>query len=479
MEIGKLYFLGQQIIWILKCLKIKKAGQLIPYKISKMNKCLSYSKKPLLFTAITIIIIFFVASSYARPDKMNSDTLRITVPIAGNTWSSAREKEGPRITNKGIENWTNDKTIFTTYVRVNKTGTIKVWLNIKVPDGKSVIQLTVNDQSKKIIAGASDTNEYYAGQWKIRDTGYIAFKMKGISKTGNEFAEITNLQLEGSVINEHTAFTKNNDGNFFYWGRRGPSVHLNYIVPENTNAEWFYNEVTVPAGQDVIGSYFMADGFGEGYFGMQVNSATERHILFSVWSPFKTDNPKEIPDSQKIQLLKKGDRVHAGEFGNEGSGGQSYLNYNWKAGSTYKFLLHGTPDGTNHTIYTAYFYAPENAAWYLIASFRRPATNTWLKHLYSFLENFLPDQGNKERYVLFGNQWIRTNDGNWMDLNKIRFTADNTARKGYRMDYAGGVKGNQFYLRNCGFFNNYTPVDTYFERPTASKQPVIDFGKLP
>jgi hypothetical protein len=34
--------------------------------------------------------------------------------------------------------------------------------------------------------------------------------------------------------------------------------------------EWFYSELTVPEGSDVIGSYFMANGFSEGYFGIQV-----------------------------------------------------------------------------------------------------------------------------------------------------------------------------------------------------------------
>ena len=75
----------------------------------------------------------------------------------------------------------------------------------------------------------------------------------------------------------------------------------------------------------------MANGFGEGYFGMQVNSENERRILFSVWSPFKTDNPKEIPDDHKITLNKVGQQVKTGEFGNEGSGGQSYMKYNWSA----------------------------------------------------------------------------------------------------------------------------------------------------
>jgi len=443
-----------------------------------MKKYFKNTKHNVLLIAIVTGILFLAQDSYGKSLQSSDDSLRINVPLGGNTWSSG-VKSGGNVTNYGIENWTKESTMFTIYVRVAKTGTIKVWLNMKVPEGKSKIELSINGRSKKMNAEGVDAKDYYVGEWKIVDTGYIAFHLKGISKAGETFGDIANLELEGTAINEHTAFTKNNEGNFFYWGRRGPSVHLNYVIPVNTNVEWFYNEVTVPKGQDVIGSYFMADGFGEGYFGMQVNSPTERHILFSVWSPFKTNNPKEIPEDQKIQLLKKGDGVHAGEFGDEGSGGQSYMNYNWKAGTTYKFLLHGHPDGADHTTYSAYFYTPEDGTWHLVASFRRPATNTWLKHLYSFLENFSPEQGNKEREVLFGNQWIRTSAGKWIELNKIRFTTDNTGRKGYRMDYAGGVKGNEFYLRNCGFFNDYTPVDSWFVRPLLSKQPVIDLDKLP
>ena len=94
---------------------------------------------------------------------------------------------------------------------------------------------------------------------------------------------------------------------------------------------YFYNEITIPEGEDVVGSYFMANGFAEGYFGIQVNSSSERRILFSVWSPYKTNNPREIPEDQRIRLLKKGEQVHAGKFGGEGSGGQSYRKYLWKA----------------------------------------------------------------------------------------------------------------------------------------------------
>ncbi len=403
---------------------------------------------------------------------------RTTVPIGGNTWRNGDE-QGGKLTDNGIENWTSGGTGLTTYIRVANQGTIKLWLTIKVPVGTSEMELTINGRANKIVAEGSDGKDYYAGEWQVGSPGYIAIKLTGLQKTGDVFADVSSLQLEGAAINESTVFVKSNEGNFFYWGRRGPSVHLNYFVPEDENVEWFYNEVTVEAGKDVIGSYFMANGFGEGYFGMQVNSASERRVLFSVWSPFTTDNPNDIPADRKIELLSKGDDVQTGEFGNEGSGGQSYLQYDWKAGSTYRFLLHGKPTDNNRTIYTAYFYSPEESAWRMIASFSRPATNTWLKHLYSFLENFLPEYGDKEREVLFGNQWERTNDGKWISLDKIKFTADNTARQNYRMDYSGGVKGEYFYLRNCGFFNNYTKMDTEFKKAKTNTAPTIDFVNLP
>jgi hypothetical protein len=222
----------------------------------------------------------------------------------------------------------------------------------------------------------------------------------------------------------------------------------------------------------------MANGFAEGYFGIQVNSASERRVLFSVWSPFRTDDPKNIPADQRILMRKKGADVYSGEFGNEGSGGQSYLKYNWKAGNHYKFLLKGEP-ANEYTIYSAWFFAPEKNEWMLIASFARPKTNTYLKRFHSFLENFIPDHGNKVRRALYGNQWIRTSDDRWIELNKATFSYDNTAAKGYRMDYAGGVEDQQFFLKNCGFFNTYTTYRSIFERPKTHLPPDIAFDKLP
>ncbi len=417
-----------------------------------------------------LVLVVFCHSALAQ-------NAQITVPLAGNAFAS--DTKNTSVTKNGIENWTDTETSFKVYVRVAKKGTLAVALNqLSKISGTYELAVSINNQVKKVSI-TEKRPSLAVGEWIIKDTGYVTIHLKRIKKSAPQFPTIGSLLLSGTAIDSKTTFVKDNDGNFFYWGRRGPSVHLSYELPEKTDIEWFYNEITVPKGEDVQGSYFMANGFAEGYFGIQVNSPTERRILFSVWSPFQTDNPKEIPESHKIKLLRKGKDVFTGEFGNEGSGGQSYLKFNWIAGQTYSFLTQVMPSADNYTTYTSYFFAPEAGQWKLIASFKRPQTQTYLKRPHSFLENFLPEFGDQARKVWFKNQWVCDSKGVWTELNKARFTTDNTGNKGYRMDYAGGISGSSFYLQNCGFFDNFTMPKTTFKRKLADTKPMINFNYLP
>jgi hypothetical protein len=401
---------------------------------------------------------------------------QVAVPIGGNSWVKNGQSE--QIKAGGLESWSGVPTVLDTYVRFGVTGKLKIYLVAKVV-GKSTAKVTFAGHSKEFTMEESHKEPHYIGEWEVSKAGYYKIELQGISRTDVVFAKPAEWRLEGSVVNDHMAFVKDNEGNYFYWGRRGPSVHLNYPIPVEEDIEWFYNEVTVPEGEDVVGSYFMANGFGEGYFGMQVNSDKERRILFSVWSPFKTNDPKSIPKDKQITMMKKGEGVYTGEFGNEGSGGQSYLKFNWQAGNTYRFLLSGKPSGDSSTTYTAYFFAPEIGKWSLIASFKRPDTHTYLKKLHSFLENFIPEKGDKGRLVYFGNQWVGNTSGKWKELTQAKFSADATARKGYRMDYAGGQKGNRFFLQNCGFFDLNTIIGTEFNREPKGEAPKLDLNNLP
>jgi hypothetical protein len=426
------------------------------------------------------IIPFFMLLLSSIASSAQNEKTEFSLQLAGNAFSSIPIEESKTITQNGIENWTNPKEYFTAYFRISAPGTFEIALDESIVNiGKSVVEFTINDVSKSFTFNESKQQKRIVGNWRINDSGYVAIKIKGISKTSNTFPSISKFIISSSDFKGKIALVPNNEGNFYYWGRRGPSVHLSYQVPEKVNAEWYYNELTVPKGNDIVGSYFMATGFGEGYFGIQVNSDTERRILFSVWSPFSTHDPKSIPESQKIKMLRKGSNVTTGEFGNEGSGGQSYLKFNWKAGNTYKFLLRGEPQTDNSTIYTAYFFAPDINKWLLIASFSRPLTNTYLSRFHSFLENFIPEQGEFSRKVLFNNQWFCDDKGNWSEVNSAKFTIDNTGTKGYRMDYSGGLDNNSFYLKNGGFFSNYVKAKSLFTRPLTNRKPDINFSELP
>ncbi|MCH7411988.1 DUF3472 domain-containing protein [Belliella sp. R4-6] len=399
----------------------------------------------------------------------------ITIPLGGNTYQVSGSVSEP-INQNGISNWTDNNTVYNVFVKTTGAQSIGVILNIENQPDQATIKVKIGENEKEVTIEDNASGEIKVGDFEFKQ-GYEKIELIGISKTGDNFAKIKDIILEHSG-DINAEFVKNNDDNNFYWGRRGPSVHLGYQVPEGKDYQWFYNEMTIPEGEDPLGSYFMANGFAEGYFGIQVNSETERRVLFSVWSPFVTDNPNDIPEDERIIVLKKGEEVYTGEFGNEGSGGQSYLRFNWVAGNTYKFINSVEPDGNGNTIYTGYFYAPEVGEWQIISSFKRPKTDTWYKRPHSFLENFNQNYGHLGRKVHYDNQWFRSTDGDWTELTEARFTGDAIATIGFRMDYAGGSDDGKFYLQNCGFFDQNTTLNSMHSRSANNQTPQIDFEFL-
>ncbi len=399
------------------------------------------------------------------------------IPAGGNAYLT-EHPEGGAVNAAGISRWSDPRTVVSIYFRVDRPAILDLALRLKVPQGESTIRATVAGETfEKTVTGA-DPHEVSLGSITVKAAGYVKLDLHGLRKKGEVFAEVESVALSSATDGLVMNYVKENQDNRFYWGRRGPSIHLPYDLPQGETIEYFYNEVTVPEGQDPIGSYYMANGFGEGYFGMQVNGDKERRILFSVWSPFTTDNPNEIPEDHKVKLLAKGKEVHGGEFGGEVSGGQSYFLYPWKTGTTYKFLNRVRPDGNGHSIYTGWFFAPETGKWQLVASFQRPKTDTYLTGAHSFLENFADRNGYLGRGALYGNQWARTKDGKWIEVTKARFTGDDIASRGYRLDFAGGAAKGQFFMRNGGFFAESVKLGSRFEREPTGRQPEVDLDAL-
>lgn len=402
-----------------------------------------------------------------------------SVPLAGNAFRSQPEAGGKPIRAGGGLPLSDAGEVYSVYFHVDRPSGIQLAVVGHAAEEPIQIEARVGDTELAAQLQGSSTSTVPLGEVNITKPGYVRVDLKCLTNQATA-AVIDALLVSSDVSGMTIDYVRNNEGNMFYWGRRGPSVHLNYQLPRDAKLCFAYAELTVPMGQDPIGSYFMANGFSEGYFGIQVNSPSERRVLFSVWSPFHTDNPADIPAEDRIVTLAKGDKVHAQDFGNEGSGGQSYLVYPWQAGVTYRFLTEVKPDGHGNTLYTSWFGDKQAGQWRLLASFRRPKTDKYLSGFHSFLESFSPEYGYLQRSAHYGNQWVCDVDGNWHEITRAKLTGDNTARSRQRLDYAGGSNGDQFFLQNCGFFDSTVALDTFFTRDSSAReQPVIRFDELP
>ena len=252
------------------------------------------------------------------------------------------------------------------------------------------------------------------------------------------------------------------------------SVHIGYPQAAGKNIDWFYNEIK--AKTDPVATYYMACGFARGYFGMQVNSTTERRVIFSVWdSGNEAIDRKKVGRDDLVRLLIKGSGVFADSFGNEGTGGHSHLVTNWETNKTQRFLVHAEKQ-EEATIYTGYFYSEADKQWNLIASFRAPKDGKLLRGLYSFNENFWGDNGYLKREAEFGTAWIHTADGGWSQLTTGRFTHDGTGGKD-RFDYDLTARGSKWLLQNGGFEGSSPKLGTLVEVKKGSMPETL--AKLP
>lgn len=237
--------------------------------------------------------------------------------------------------------------------------------------------------------------------------------------------------------------------------RAARSVHLAYPAPESV---LFYNEVAVEQSQK--GSYFSVCGFGHGYFGIQ-----ERHndkvVIFSIWDSNEHNNPNLVEQEKRVKVLYAGEDVHIRRFGGEGTGAKSLFKYDWKLSERYKFLVSARVVG-ERTVYAAYFYINEKQQWKHLATFSTLSKGNYLKEHYSFVEDFRRDfeSAKQVRKARFENGWVKTLQGQWLPLTKVRFTADSTQS----MNINAGVVEDGFFLQTGGETKNQTPLWSYMER---------------
>ncbi len=374
---------------------------------------------------------------------------------------------GARVsTNSGITGWTSPNVKVLWFGEIRTNGALEAAVELSLPTNAiSKLRLTVAGQSHATEVQGAGTNAVTArfGKFDIKEAGYQRFTLEALN-SAPPLGELKALVLDGPAV----------DGAHFNLKERrnAASVHLAYPSPKGTNVAALYCELT--GVEDPVATYYMACGWHRGYFGMQVNSATERRIIFSVWdSGGEAVDRKKVGDENRTTLVAKGEGVSSGDFGNEGTGGHSHLVYPWKTGETQRFLVVAQPTNGTFTIYSGHWFHPEKKQWMLISSWKAPKDGGWLRGLYSFSENFGGGNGHLWRKALFGNQWIRTERGDWLEVTTASFSHDPTG-KSDRLDRFMGVEKGQFFLSQGGFVPGYTKYGEKFTRPTLGKAPVIE-----
>jgi hypothetical protein len=315
-----------------------------------------------------------------------------------------------------------------------------------------------------IDADKTDTEkEYSCFNLTVPSTGYYRYELTA----KNDMAGLTLEQLcfkgIGKPIDESGFDTHATD----YLS--SPSVHLRFspTEPSSGRYNWIYEEILVPEGCDPLYTYWMSLGFFRGYMGIQTNRETERRVLFSVWDAVDRDKYPDAPKEMLVSLVDKAEYVKANDFGNEGTGGQSYVGAGrfdtWKTGKPVKFLMNCRQDGSivykndtiRHIVLSAWYNAGED--WRYIASWRvpiMPGGKDMFDGFYSFIENFGYRNGQLFRKGYYYNAFGREEgSGKWLHFNKVRFS-NTDGKEGQRIDFEQGAAAeapDMFYMASGGY----------------------------
>lgn len=379
------------------------------------------------------------------------------------------DAHGARVSGDGISRWTDPGQKIVWGGEINTAGWVQAGLVVRVPTGQvSKLRLSTGVQSFEATAAGDGPNPVLMrfGTFDL-SAGPRVFTLESLNEKGKNAVVLDSLLLIGPAAK---------DAHFNLKERRNTaSVHLSYPNPKGEKIAAFYCEAT--GIEEPLWTYYEACGWSRGYFGMQINSPTERRIIFSVWDASGGHNDRsKVSSEDQTLLVAKGEGVDTGGFGGEGSGGHSHLVYPWKTGEKQRFIVECKQAENLHTIYSGYWFHPEKKQWMLISSWNAPKDGHWLDGLYSFSENFGGQNGNLRRKALFGNQWVRTVEGKWIEITTAHFSHDETGG-GDRLDRFMGIEDGQFFLSSGGFVPGFTKYGTPFTRPAIGHPP--DDLKLP
>ena len=218
---------------------------------------------------------------------------------------------------------------------------------------------------------------------------------------------------------------------------RGTYVNIGNWWMDVSSLKKKYAAVTTDDGDDP----------GSAYAGFQVLEDGRKVAIMSVWKTLLRDKGGKETVLNAKRTYPKNPSV-ADDFGGEGTGVKTLVDYDWQAGKTYRALIQcGTTSKGNCEIVFSVCDL-ETDTWTKLIAYDLGYGNTCIKTLGCFLENYLPESAAAVRTVEWSNFRARSHDdGTWISAKSAKMERQFTSWQG---SYNYGSDASCFWAITSG-----------------------------
>ncbi|MDO4400962.1 MAG: Ig-like domain-containing protein [Coriobacteriia bacterium] len=210
---------------------------------------------------------------------------------------------------------------------------------------------------------------------------------------------------------------------------------------------------------------------GLGYAGFQVLGDGSKVAIMSIWKIYVTDSSGNTSVINAKRTYPSNPRV-GGSFGGEGTGVQTIVNYDWKAGRTYRALIQcGQTSAGNCELF---FWVCDltTGVWTELVAYDLGYGSTYINDVCCFSENFLVDYAANIRTVEWSNFRVNSRaTGSWVAAKSATMSCDYSMWPG---SYNYGSNSSCFWAIATGIPNLCSPPANnklFYVSKAAASQP--------
>ncbi|MFN5790496.1 MAG: DUF5077 domain-containing protein, partial [Bacteroidota bacterium] len=170
---------------------------------------------------LPFLIVYF---AFFQPPSLSKTF--IEVPLGGNTFLT-NGANTDQLDKNGIQSWNDDASVWSTYIYSETARKVSVSIEYSSVQTKNILDISLNEGKFKSIVLKKSSNQISGTGNFTLNKGYNIIHIKANKKGKAPFPKIKNLKIYFQGKDDFK-FVRDNIDQRFYWGRRGPSVHLTY-----------------------------------------------------------------------------------------------------------------------------------------------------------------------------------------------------------------------------------------------------------